>query len=365
MEMDADFEQKTQRLDRVLEQQSIEELWIGSPENIGWLFGADTCVYAGSRPGVGAVRYDGDEFLLLTDNIEATRLHAEEGLDAIPTETFSWHETSLSEAVAERTRSSAGADFALPGVPNIHLGTVRYPLTAVDIDRSRAIGSDVAQALSRVCERIQADMTERVIAGMLRAELASKGIAAPVVLVGGSQRVQQYGHFTPRDEPIGAYAILSVTAQRHGLHISASRTVAFDPPAWLQDRHQIAANIEASAIAACNDEDVTTAGEVFEAIKHAYAEYGYSETWRSHHQGGAAGYAGREWIATPDGNEPVTAPMIYAWNPMVGGAKSEGTVLVDHETVEDVSLSRDWPTVTGQAVGYEFEISRPGIQGIQ
>ncbi|MEF8780131.1 MAG: hypothetical protein V5A46_05600, partial [Haloferacaceae archaeon] len=83
--------------------------------------------------------------------------------------------------------------------------------------------------------------------------------------------------------------------------------------------------------------------------QHAYAAVGWEGEWRNHHQGGAAGYAGREWIATPDADDPVSAPMAYAWNPTVQGTKSEDTVLVDGG-FETLTATGNWPTVEVEPV---------------
>jgi hypothetical protein len=98
---------------------------------------------------------------------------------------------------------------------------------------------------------------------------------------------------------------------------------------------------------------------VFDAIREAYADAGHPEEWEAHHQGGATGYAGREWIATPDSDAPVVSPAAYAWNPTVKGAKSEGTLLVDDETVERLTATGQWPTTTVSVDG--LELARPDV----
>jgi len=175
------------------------------------------------------------------------------------------------------------------------------------------------------------------------------------VLVGGSERAQRYRHFTPSDAPLGDYALVSVTAERAGLYASMTRTVAFDAPEWLEERHRAAARVEATALAAteaaaAGDLDGSdaappnTAGAVFAAIREAYGVAGFADEWKRHHQGGAAGFAAREWIATPESEEPVRQPMGYAWNPTVRGTKSEDTHLVGPDRTETLTKTGQWPT---------------------
>ena len=143
-----------------------------------------------------------------------------------------------------------------------------------------------------------------------------------------------------------------------------TRTVAFDPPDWLETRSRNAASIEVSALAATQQaaRDGSTAGAVFEHIQRAYDAVGFPNEWTQHHQGGAAGFAGREWIATPTHSARVVEPQGYAWNPTVQGAKSEGTVLVTAESVEPLTMTDSWPTQSVSAVDAvdaELTLRRP------
>ena len=67
------------------------------------------------------------------------------------------------------------------------------------------------------------------------------------------------------------------------------------------------------------------------------------------------------WIATPDHDTPVEAPMAHAWNPTVQGAKSEDTALVTADNIEVLTATDRWPTTTVSAVDRELELERPAI----
>ncbi|WP_331233356.1 hypothetical protein [Natronorarus salvus] len=102
--------------------------------------------------------------------------------------------------------------------------------------------------------------------------------------------------------------------------------------------------------------DVELAREVFDAIRDAYDELGHPEEWRNHHQGGAAGFAMREWIAAPDSDTTVRLPMTFAWNPTLPGAKSEETALVTEDGYEVLTTTGEWPTSRFEAVSFDAEI---------
>ena len=351
---------RTDRLDAYLNERGLEAVWFAQPSSFAWLTGGSNVVARGGL-GVGAVGYAGDgDLRLVTNNIEARRLLDEELPDGIEAETFQWYESSLAEGVAERSPTPAAADFDVPEFESVDPTELRQPLTEGDIERYRELGADTADAVEAVAREIEPEDTETDVAAALRAALAARDINSPVALVGGEERAQEYRHYTPKDVELGGYALLSVTAERGGLHASATRTVAFDPPEWLADRHQIAMFVEATALAATRA--VAEAGgeakSVFHGVQAAYEHFGYPGEWENHHQGGAAGYAGREWKGTPTLERPVHAPMAYAWNPTVEGAKSEDTVLVTEDGFEVLTATGDWPTEPVDAYDYDGVVDR-------
>ncbi|MFP8955005.1 M24 family metallopeptidase [Natrialbaceae archaeon A-arb3/5] len=359
---------KRTRLETYLEAHELDSVWFARPNSFAWFTGGNNVVDRETDAGVAAVGYDGTAVTVLTDTIEADRIEDEElpDLDAadVSVERFPWHTASLSEALAERIDGEqAAADIDVPGLERVDPTALRQPLTEADRERYRRLGQETAAAVESVCRELRTGDTEHEVASALRVALSARNIEAPVVLVGGSERAQRYRHYTPTETELGDYALLSVTAERAGLHASCTRTVAFDPPSWLDERHGAAAQVEVAALEATREaaENSGTAGDVFSAIQDAYASVGHEGEWEHHHQGGAAGFAGREWIATPDHDAPVESPMAYAWNPTVQGAKSEDTVLLADGEFEVLTRTDRWPTATATAAGGAFELERPGI----
>ncbi|QLG48109.1 M24 family metallopeptidase [Natrinema halophilum] len=373
---------KRERLEDYIESHNLDSVWFARPNSFAWMTGGSNVVDRETDAGVAAIGYDGRDVTLLTNNIEADRIVAEELPELEPSEVsveqFPWYTTSLPEAIAERVPNDGrvAADISVAGLERIDPTPLRQPLTERDSERYRDLGRETAAAVESVCRELRPDDTEHEVASALRIALSAREIEAPVVLVGGAERAQRYRHYTPTQAELGEYALLSVTAERDGLHASCTRTVAFDGPDWLTDRHTAAARVETTALAATRDasgvvevaNETTTntgetgsAGDVFGSIQNAYAELGYEGEWTNHHQGGAAGFAGREWIAAPDHEAPIVAPMAYAWNPTVKGAKSEDTALVTDDGIELLTTTDAWPTTTVAAVEYDLELDRPDV----
>ncbi|WP_227353843.1 M24 family metallopeptidase [Haladaptatus salinisoli] len=354
---------KLGRLDSLLDARDLQSVWFARPNSFAWLTGGNNVVDREGDVGVAAVGYDGDALRVVTDNIEAPRLRDEELPDDIAVAEYEWYEGSLAEGVAARAATPAAADFDVPGFESVDASTLRRPLTDEDAAAYRELGGETAAAVEAICRELTPDDTEREVASALRGALDSRGIETPVALVGGSDRAQRYRHYTPTDAELGDYALVSVTAERAGLHASLTRTVAFDPPEWLEARHRAAARVETTALAATQQVGIDggTGGDVFAEIQSAYEGVGHPDEWQRHHQGGAAGYAGREWIATPTTDDDVRLPMAFAWNPTVRGAKSEGTVLVSEDGMELLTETGRWPTDAVSAVGFEGSLPRPGV----
>ncbi|NHN41350.1 M24 family metallopeptidase [Halorubellus sp. JP-L1] len=349
------------RLDEYLEAEGLASVWFARPEGFAWVTGGDSRVDREAGVGVAAAGYDGDGVTVVAPNNETERLRDEELPEDVAVVSYPWHERDLSEAVAAVASQPAAADVDVPGFGGVDASALRQPLSDRDREAYADVGRRTAAAVEAVCKELQSTDTEGEVASALSVALSVRELTAPVVLVGGADRVGPYRHFTPTESQLGDYAAISVTAYDDGLYASCTRTVDFDAPEWLAERHAAAARVETTALAATRavGREDGTAADVFEAVQDAYAEVGWPDEWREHHQGGAAGYAGREWIATPTSTEPVHLPQGYAWNPTVEGAKSEGTVLVDEDGFDPLTTTDDWPTIEADAVGFDVSLDRP------
>jgi len=72
----------------------------------------------------------------------------------------------------------------------------------------------------------------------------------------------------------------------------------------------------------------TTLGDAFALCRTFYAEAGFPDGWRDHHQGGTTGYASREIVATPETHREIREGHAFAWNPSLPNAKAEETFVL-------------------------------------
>jgi Xaa-Pro aminopeptidase len=278
--------------------------------------------------------------VVLHPDIEASRVESEERLVelGVRVETFPWYEgpdSALEELARGFAREPELAD---------EIGALRRKLGPEELERYRAAGRDTAAAMVETLERLEPGLTENEAAAELAAACLGRGLSTPVLLAGGEGRLERHRHPIPTGAPLGGHALLAVTAERHGLHVSMTRLLSFgEPPAELMRRARVAAEVDAAMLAASRPE--MPVNEILRVAADAYVRHGFpEEEWRRHHQGGITGYAGREVFATPTDSTPLPRSCAVAWNPSVsGGGKSEDTALVTEAGLEVVTRTPKLP----------------------
>jgi len=206
--------------------------------------------------------------------------------------------------------------------------------------RYGALGSELAQAVTRILTHATPEQTERALAAQLVSAVVEIGAEPVVILVGGEARLG-IPHPLPTTGPLGRRAIVAVGARRTGLIANLTRTVAWGLG---HENEGALRDVEADAIAA------TVAGrelrDVLHDIADSYDGHGLgANAWQRHHQGGPTGYLGRDPKVTPESRELVVEGQAFAWNPWIPGAKAEDTVIIDRDGVEVLTADPDWPCI--------------------
>jgi len=200
---------------------------------------------------------------------------------------------------------------------------------------------------------------ERDVAARLASGLAARGIDPLVTLVAGRSRLA-HRHPLPTAAPIGDRAMLVVCGRRHGLIANATRWVRWGASAAEADAERRILDVEAAYL-----DGTRVGGTIAGAFEQGIAGYARSgfdaDEWRRHHQGGAAGYAGRDPRATASVGDVVQADHAFAWNPTAPGAKVEDTVLVRSSGVEALTVDPRWPTLEVAGRPRPIELVRVGL----
>jgi Xaa-Pro aminopeptidase len=210
----------------------------------------------------------------------------------------------------------------------LDVSSLRMVLDAEAIERYRRVGADTRAVLEEAASVLDPGMTELEAAAALSAAAWRRDLHSPVLLVAGAERIPRFRHPTPTSSVLGARAMLVGSLERGGLFASLTRYVHFeDPPADLARRFEITDDL----LRRMREEATVpgrTLGEAFADLQRWYAEAGFADEWKLHHQGGIGGYRSREVIAKPGEPTVIRAGMAFAWNPSITGAKSEETFVL-------------------------------------
>jgi Xaa-Pro aminopeptidase len=334
--------------------------------NFSWLTaGSSNTIDTSREAGAGAllIRSDGRRFLLAS-RIEMARLLAEEvSAEEFEPVEFAWEEEKGSATfLADRALAllegggALGSDLPLgAGVRTIEgaLARCRYRLTASEIERYRSLGRDAGEAIGGLVRTLKPGESEKEVARRSRDVLAARDIHATVLLVAADERIGQFRHPVPTERRWENRLMVVACARRKGLIASLSRLICVGAvPDEMRRRTLSAARVDAALLAATLPG--ATGAELYEVAARSYAAEGFEGEQRLHHQGGACGYRGRDWVAHPSSAERVEDSQAFAWNPSITGTKVEETCIAYAGGVELITASPGWPTISVAIEGRDY-----------
>jgi Xaa-Pro dipeptidase len=323
-------ETRDRSLRELMDERGVGALLLNSPANFAWYTGgADNRVDHGDPVGVASVLLTSDDAYIMTNNIEAPRMREEQtpGMEVVD---HPWHEEPT-DLLRELTGSArVGTDFSSELGPELsaEIPPLRYVLDEDAIADYRRVGEDTSLAISEAAESLSPETDELEAAAELGAACLGRGIFVPVLLAASRERLVSYRHPVPYGGPLGTQAMLVACAERGGLFVSVTRMIYFEDPDPQTSRRQQASEEVLRRMREEGTRPGRTLAQAFEDCRRFYAEAGFPEGWRDHHQGGMAGYASREIIATPTTHQEIREGQAFAWNPSLVGAKAEETFVL-------------------------------------
>ena len=324
------LEAKRRNLREMMDHLGLGAVLLGLPANFAWYTGgADNRVDPSVPVGVAAVLVTPDAEYVVTDNIEAPRMRGEETLDF---EVFEhpWHEAAAPLYRELSGGATLGADFPLEGARDVseEVAPLRYVLDANAIELYRRAGAETVAAMGEAAASVSAGMTEYEAGANLVAACRRRGLTTSVTLVAADGRIARYRHPIPRGDTIRRRVMLVVCTEMGGLYVSLTRIVHLEEPDGDFEKRQGACEEILRRIREEATRPGRTLAAAFEDCKRFYAEVGFPDEWRLHHQGGMAGYAAREVIANGETSQEIRPGQAFAWNPSITGAKAEETFIL-------------------------------------
>ncbi len=342
---------KLQRVRQFLAKRKFSAALLGNQNNFSWITGGKNAhVVLASEAAIAGILVTSSRAHVLTNAIEHPRLYAEEITPArFQPLVHPWYEADSAKKLIKKVvgKGIVVSDNGAYGTRNMGgiLARLRWQLLPEEIKRYREVGAAAIQCLETVCRKIKPGTTEYEIASELGGLILSKGALPHVILVATDERIIHFRHPIPQSKKLRRHAMLVVCVKKYGLIANATRLVHFGKlPRELRGKHDAVCRVDTAF-------NMSTrvgypVSMIFRAGMHAYAQEGFVNEWKLHHQGGATGYAGREWFGSPGCKEVVLENQAFAWNPSITGTKCEDTVLVRKDGLEILTPSSNrWPMV--------------------
>ena len=321
---------RRERLIELMERRRLGAVLLRRPENFAWYTGGGNSRVEYVAPeGVADVVVTRTAEYVLASTIEAARMRDEEtpGMEVVE---YPWHEGS--EAALRQLVGAVeiGADVALAGTTDVRdeVAALRRVLDPEAIARLGAIGADLTAALAEAAAELSAGMSEHDAAAAITASCRTRALVPTVLLAATDARIRRYRHPLPTGALLDRRVMLVASTQRGGLYANLTHIAWFEEPDPETERRQAACEEILGRMCAEATRPGRTLADAFADCRRFYADAGFADEWRLHHQGGITGYASREVIATPHTDVPIETGQAFAWNPSITGTKAEETFVL-------------------------------------
>jgi Xaa-Pro aminopeptidase len=344
-----DREVKRRRVLDILDAEGRDSLLLTSHTALTWYLDGSRVHISLAGDPIAALLVDRDGDHLVTFNNEAERIAEEELPPGVTLHAVPWYR-NLHEAAAAVGHPSGGstepaaAPLAEAAVA-ARLRAARQQLLPGESARYARLSAELAAIMTDVLSAARPGTTEFELVSALAGRVVAAGAEPLVLLCNGSSR-SGFRHPLATHAPLGRRAMAVVCARRDGLVSNITRWIRFDAGTSEElDAEARIAAVEADIF------DATVPGarldRIFAEIKASYTRHGFgADQWEQHHQGGPAGYAGRDPRVTAAATDTVVLNQPFTWNPSGPGVKIEDTVQLTESGLTVLTVDERWPTST-------------------
>lgn len=360
----AEIAVKMARVRALLRRLDLEGAVFATHSGYSWLTAGGrnyvaTCVDAGAT----ALLVTREDSFAFCSVIEEPRIRAEEQLEELgfSLECFGWERDETIDRMAEKVDlRRVVADRPLGNIPcrNDLLAPLRLPLTEEEQTRYRWLGRHLSEALESYLLTVRPGMTENEIAGGISQALWRQGMDPVMLLVTADERTLRLRHGLPTGKRLEKSLLVSVNGRYQGLITTVSRMVSIGKPSReVETRYRACLEIESAAMEAMTAGRAE--GEVYRALREAYAAQRWPEMFVRHGQGGCQGYVPREYMFAGDTARAIEPGRAYCFNPVIDGAKTEDAFLLTAEGPEPLTFPVHFDAISMTVQGKP--VSRPAV----
>jgi Xaa-Pro aminopeptidase len=351
-----DIEGKTALVAGMLQELQCEGLLLLDPDNFAWLTSGAVARGSLDPTTAPALYCNGEHRWVLASNADSQRLFDEE-LDGLgfQLKEWPWHwgREQLLADLCQNRRVACDRPFGTAQPAGEALRRLRRKMSPYEQACMRATGLIVSHALEATCRTCTRGDTEREIAGQISHRLIHRGAHALHIGVAADGRSRTYRRFSFTAVPAQQYAVVTATARKYGLHVTASRTVCFgEPPEDLRKDHNAVCRVSASYLASTWPDAVPR--EILLAGRRIYVISGFEHEWMQCPQGHITGRAPVELPLTPQTEELFQSGWTVTWDVSAGAAVGCDTYLVTEEGPKCMTPTEVWPLKRIRIQGAEF-----------
>jgi len=335
-----------EKLQSWLENTPYEGVILGRRDNFKWVTqGIENAVVMNTEIGIGylVIKKDGT-IDLIADSSDCSRFEKEKNVLNAKCVLVPWYETrdAFLQKYCEGKKYASDTEIIHTQPVKNELVNLRMRLNEAEVERYREIGQECACIMEGIAKEVQPGQTEKSVEKMIKIRCIERGISPDCVLVGSDDRILDYRHPMAENKVINGSLFITLGGEKYGLNISMTRMVYYKKlPQQISERMK-----KTQYVFACMQnmmKDQMEYREYWELMKKAYADVGYPEEWREHHQGGPTGYGCREFTLTPFTTGVLREGQAYAWNPTIRGTKCEETTFLRYGKIEIFTRTKDWP----------------------
>lgn len=353
----ADIDGKQARVAELLQEIECDGLLVLEPENFAWLTSGGNPRSSFHLEEQPALFFTTDQRWVLANNVDSQRLFDEE-VNGLGFQVHEWPWQKGRKKFLENfcAGKQLACDREISGLKLVaeYLRQHRRALTAYEQVGYRVLGQIAVHALEATGRAMTPnDLSEQEIAGQISHRLWHRGaelVAVSVLADGRSEFYRQAGATPAR---VHRSCLLTLTAHKFGLCVTASRALSFGPPAETFDREQDAAcKISATYIASTWPDALPR--QILATGRRVYQLTGYEHEWRLSPQGQVTGRASVELAVTPQTEELFRQGWAVTWRASVGQAVSCDTFLITDQGPESITPAESWPQKRIRVQGGEF-----------
>jgi Xaa-Pro aminopeptidase len=329
------------------------------PANIAWFTAGADLTRCSSENCQTSVFITEDARLFATNAVDSAQLFEREafglGFQLKQREWFQPH-AELVEDLCRGRRVVSDSGFEGTKNSTKRINRLRLPLTDLEVDRLRKLSKVLVHAVEVTAGHIRKGVTEAAVAGELSNRLLRRTVCPVRIQVCADGRNVRYRHWGYSEDAIEAYASMSCTAKRWGLHVAVSRTVCLDTvPSELWAAHQKAVLMHATGIYFSRDGQ--SLKDLWPKVRRIYDKFGLASECKLSDQEEVIGYRPCEQQLTQSSEFELQAPTAMFWHPGAGAAMPGDTVLVMPTGCEMLTRSNVWPELKVQVKGHDVPCS--------